>query len=103
MAKKTKGSMVGMVGGILIGAAILLFVTTLVLNNLKTAADPGNTSGNETTNPGSDDARAAWNATNATVDQIKTMLTVSAILLAVMGIVVVGSQIIGYIGGGFGA
>lgn len=87
MAKKSKGSLVGMVGGVLIGAAILLFVCTLVLNNLKTA----NASASD-----SDDF-------NTTIDQIMTMLTVSSILLAVMGIVIVGSQIIAYIGGGFGA
>ena len=92
---KSKGSMIGMVGGVLIGAAILLFVATLVLNNLKSAGDPGGTPG---------DARnASWAALNSTIDQIKTMLTVSSILLAVMGIVIVGSQIIAYIGGGFGA
>ena len=84
---KAKGSMVGLVGGVLIGAAILLFVCTLVLNNLKTA------------NASASDS----DAFNTTIDQIKTMLTVSSILLAVMGIVIVGSQIIAYIGGGFGA
>jgi len=83
---KSKGSLVGLVGGVLIGAAILLFVTTLIMNQLKNA-NAANT-GNETF--------------NTTIDNIKTMMTVSAILLAVMGIVIVGSQIIAYIGGGFG-
>lgn len=87
--------MIGVVGGVLIGAAILLFVCTLVLNSLKDSADPGD--------GGSTNAsREAWNNTNDTIEQIKTMLTVSCILLSVMGIVVVGSGIIGYIGGGFG-
>ena len=87
MAKKaSRGSVIGLVGGVLIGAAILLFVVTLVLNNLKDAN--AKNEGNETF--------------NTSVDTIQTMMTVSAILLAVMGIVIVGSQIIGYIGGGFG-
>jgi len=86
MAKGSKGSIIGLVGGVLIGAAILLFVVTLVLNNLKDANAANE--GNETF--------------NTSVDTIQTMMTVSAILLAVMGIVIVGSQIIGYIGGGFG-
>ena len=87
MAKKSGGgSIIGLVGGVLIGAAILLFVVTLVLNNLKYANKD---------NDNSDDF-------NTTVDTIQTMMTVPAILLSVMGIVIVGSQIIGYIGGGFG-
>jgi len=86
MAKGSKGSIIGLVGGVLIGAAILLFVVTLVLNNLKDA------------NAANDDS----DTFNNTVDTIQTMMTVSAILLSVMGIVIVGSQIIGYIGGGFG-
>ena len=86
MAKKSQGSLVGLVGGVLIGAAILLFVVTLVLNNLKDA----------------NASAADSDSFNTTVDTIQTMMTVSAILLAVMGIVIVGSQIIAYIGGGFG-
>lgn len=96
---KSKGSMIGLVGGVLIGAAILLFVATLVLNNLKSAGDPGIPA----TGANDDANNASWEELNSTVDQIKTMLTVSSILMAVMGIVVVGSQIIAYIGGGFGA
>ena len=83
MAKGTKGTMVGAIGGIMIGAAILLFVVTLVLNNLKTAnAD-----------------QADSDTFNATVGQIQTMLNVVVILLAVSGIVLVGSQIIALVGG----
>ena len=100
--KKGKGSIIGAVGSILIGAAILLFVATIVLNSLKTAADPGNTSGNETANPGSNAARAEWNDTNDTVDQLKTFLTISSILLGVLGITMIGAAIIAYIGGAFG-
>ena len=88
MAKKTgqRQGLIGAVGAVLIGAAILLFVCTLVLNNLKVA------------NASATDS----DAFNSTIDQVKTMLTVTTILLAVMGIVIVGSNIIGYIGGGFG-
>lgn len=88
MAKRIgqKQGLIGAVGAVLIGAAILLFVCTLILNQLKTA------------NASASDS----DAFNVTVDQIKTMLTVTSILLAVMGIVIVGSNIIGYIGGGFG-
>ena len=89
---KSRGSIIGMVGGVLVGAAILLFVVTLVLNNLKATAGDNDTAAD----------RASWNDTNDTIDSIQTMMTVSAILLAVMGIVIVGSQIIAYIGGGFG-
>ena len=83
---KTKTSIIGAIGGIMIGAAVILFVCTLVLNNLKDANAPneGNASFNDT------------------VAQIQTMLTVSAILLAVMGIVLVGTSIINLIGGGIG-
>ena len=71
----------------------------MVLNNLKAAGDPGIPA----TGANDDANNASWASLNTTVDQIKTMLTVSSILMAVMGIVVVGSQIIAYIGGGFGA
>ena len=96
MAKGTKGTMVGAIGGVMIGAAVLLFVITIVLNNLKDAGDPGGA--------GTTAARAArntsWAAFNATVNQVSTMLTVVVILLAVSGIVIVGTQIIALVGGG---
>ena len=88
MAKKStgKGSLIGAVGSILIGAAILLFVATIVLNSLKTAnADASD----------SDDL-------NSTVDQLKTFLTISSILLGVLGVTMIGAAIISYIGGAFG-
>ena len=95
MAKtsKSKGSLIGSVGAILIGAAILLFVATIVLNSLKDAGDPG----------GTGDARnESWEDLNDTVDQLKTFLTISSILLGVLGITMIGAAIIGYIGGAFG-
>ena len=84
MAKsKAKGTMIGAIGGVMIGAAILLFVVTLVLNNLKLAnADQDNS-----------------DTFNDTVDQIQTMLNVVVILLAVSGIVLIGTQIIALVGG----
>ncbi len=83
---KMKGSLIGAVGSILIGAAILLFVATIVLNSLKDAnAD----------NTDSDDL-------NDTVDQLKNFLTISSVLLGVLGITMIGAAIISYIGGAFG-
>ena len=88
MAKgsKAKGSIIGGVGALLVGAAILLFVVTIVLNALKDA----NASASD-----SDDL-------NDTVDQLKTFLTIATILLGVLGITMIGAAIIGYIGGAFG-
>ncbi len=85
--KRSKGSLIGAVGSILIGAAILMFVVTIVLNSLKDAnADQTD----------SDDL-------NDTVDQLKTFLTIATILFGVLGITMIGAAIISYIGGAFGA
>ena len=89
---KSKGSLIGAVGSILIGAAILLFVATIVLNSLKDAGGSSDTA----------DERADWNDTNDTVDQLLNFLTISSILLGVLGITMIGAAIIGYIGGAFG-
>jgi len=86
MAKMGRGSLIGAVGSILIGAAILLFVATIVLNSLKDANAQASDS---------DDL-------NDTVDQLKTFLTISSILLGVLGITMIGAAIISYIGGAFG-
>jgi hypothetical protein len=87
MAKRSRGqSIIGSVGAVMIGAAVLLFATTLILNNLKSAYASN-----------SDSATF-----NATVAQIQTILTACVILLAVLGIVLVGAAIIGTIGGAFG-
>jgi len=83
---KSKGTIIGAIGATMIGAAILLFVTTMILNNLKTA------------NATQDDS----DTFNTTVSTIQTILTVCVILLAVMGIVLIGSQMIAIIGGGWG-
>jgi hypothetical protein len=88
-----KQSIIGAVGGVLIGAAILLFTATMVLNAIKTSSRPAtwNAAG-----------RADWNTTNTTVDQLKTFLTVCTILLGILGIVLIGATIISAISGGFG-
>jgi len=86
MAKKSRGSIIGAVGSVLIGAAILLFVAIQVLTSLKNAG-----------------AQSADTLTiNATVDSLITFLTITVILLGVLGITMVGSTIISYISAGFG-
>ena len=108
MAKKTMGkkSIIAAVGGIMIGAAILLFTTVLVLNALKDASRPGFTDISATDTAAHNATavanRALWNSTNATLNQLQTFLTICSILLGILGIVLIGSTIIGSIGGGFG-
>ena len=103
MAKRTSGkqSVIGAVGGVLIGAAILLFVTIMVLNALKSSAQSPFTHGATYTTV-QRQALDDWNATNATINQLKTFMTVCAVLLGILGIVLIGATIIGAIGGGFG-
>jgi hypothetical protein len=83
-----KQSIIGAVGGVLIGAAILLFVCTMILNSLKNSS---------TGMPAADRT-----ALNTTIDQLKTFLTVCTILLGILGIVLIGATIIAAISGGFG-
>ncbi|HUT00424.1 MAG TPA: hypothetical protein VMY59_08920 [Candidatus Thermoplasmatota archaeon] len=111
MAKRQTGnkSIIAAVGGVLIGSAILLFVVTMVMNSLKSVPPPGNYH-----KFGSDGAPhvaynasamvvlADWNATNNTIAQLQMFMTICAILLGILGIVLIGSTIIGAIGGGFG-
>jgi len=97
----SKRSIIGAVGGILIGAGILLFTCTMVLNALKTSYHDHNGHGT-TWGTWNATVRADWNATNASIDQLKTFLTVCAVLLGILGIVLIGASIIGAIGGGFG-
>ena len=99
-AKKGKGSLIGGVGAILIGAAILLFVATIVLNSLKDAGEPSgmDSSDSDVVNA----SEAEWEDLNGTVDQLKTFLTISSILMGVLGITMIGAAIISYIGGAFG-
>jgi hypothetical protein len=89
MAKLTKkGSLIGSVGGILVGAAMLLFIVTIILNALKE-------------NGGTTDDTTAWDALNATVDTLSSFLTIGVVLLGVLGITMIGATIIGYISGAF--
>jgi hypothetical protein len=92
MPKGAGGSILGAVGGVLIGAAIVFFVGTIVLNNLKAI----NVYGSGAT------AITNWAAANVTINQIITFLSVATILLSVLGIVMVGAMIIRYISGSFG-
>ena len=89
MAKKvaSKRSLIGAVGSTLIGAAILFFIMTIILGQLKTI-DYGQ-------------SNEDWNSTNDTVDTLLVFATISTILLGVMGITMVGASIIGYITGAF--
>jgi len=95
MAKsKSKSSLIGAVGGTLVGSAILFFIITIILNQLKDAARP--TAGTLTA-----DQRAQWNATNASIETLLTFTTICTILLGVLGVTMVGASIIGYITGAF--
>ena len=101
MTKLTKkGSLIGSVGGILVGAAMLLFIVTIILNALK---DNGGTAAAHglDNSTAAQDARADWNGTNATVDTLSNFLTIGVVLLGVLGITMIGATIIGYISGAF--
>lgn len=105
MAKKSMGrqSIIGAVGGVLIGAAILLFTVTMVLNALKSSAYPAGSHGTGAAKIAwNASGRIDWNNTNSSIEQLKTFMTVCAILLGILGIVLIGATIIGAIGGGFG-
>ena len=96
---KSKSSLIGAVGGTLVGSAILFFIITIILNQLKTAAQPtGTVTGNSTE---AINNRADWNATNASIDTLLTFTTICTILLGVLGVTMVGASIIGYITGAF--
>ena len=104
MAQITKkGSLIGSVGGILVGAAMLLFIVTIILNALKDNAGTAAASINEGAEANTTGrlARARWNSTNATVDTLNNFLTIGVVLLGVLGITMIGATIIGYISGAF--
>jgi len=96
MAKtqKQKSSLIGAVGGTLVGAAILMFIITIILNQLKDAARPS--SGTLTA-----DQQEQWNNTNSSIDTLLTFTTICTILLGVLGVTMVGASIIAYITGAF--
>ena len=103
MAKITKkGSLIGSVGGILVGAAMLLFIVTIILNALKDNAGTAAASDNyDESVAASVTARSNWNDTNDTVDTLSNFLTIGVVLLGVLGITMIGATIIGYISGAF--
>jgi len=95
MAKqKSKSSLIGAVGGVLVGAAILFFIVTIILNQLKDAARPAH-------GALSADQQAQWNNTNDSIDTLLTFTTICTILMGVLGVTMVGASIIGYITGAF--
>ena len=92
MAKMSKkGSLIGSVGGILVGAAMLLFIVTIILNALRDNGGSGAT----------DEAATRWTELNATVETLTNFLTIGVVLFGVLGITMVGATIIGYISGAF--
>ena len=99
-------SIIALVGGVLIGAAVLLFVFVMMVNSLKTVNSFGPIDRlpaySAATNASHMVNRAEWNQSNASMEQLKTFLTICTILLGILGIVFIGSSIIGSIGGGFG-
>jgi hypothetical protein len=95
-----KGSLIGSVGGILVGAAMLLFIVTIILGALKANGGSTDAVGSAPSEPGLT-ARASWNTTNATVDTLSSFLTIGVVLLGVLGITMIGATIIGYISGAF--
>jgi hypothetical protein len=105
MKAKGKASLIGAVGGVFIGAALLLFITTIILSALKSQ----NVYGDVTSSPTKTTAqnatiaanRASWTATNTTIGTLMSFMTIGVILFGVLGITMVGAAIIGYITGAF--
>jgi nitrate reductase NapE component len=88
MAKGTKASLIGSVGGVFIGAALLLFIATIILGSLK----------NNQAGIGTVADRAS---VNTTITTLMSFLTIGVVLFGVLGITMVGAAIIGYITGAF--
>jgi len=82
MAKASRGSMIGVIASILIGAAIIVFVVNMLFDTLISTST-------------SDE-------TNATIAQIRPIASAAVIMTAILAIVVVAAQMMGYIGGAFG-
>jgi len=87
-AGASKASLIGSVGGIFIGAALLLFIATIILGSLKS-----NQAGIGTS---TDRANV-----NETITTLMSFLTIGVVLFGVLGITMVGAAIIGYITGAF--
>ena len=84
MARKTanRGSLIGTVASIIIGAAIIAFVVNMLFDVMLDTST-------------SDD-------TNETIEQIRPIATAAIIMVAILAIVVVAAQMMGFIGGAFG-
>jgi nitrate reductase NapE component len=98
MAKGNKSSLIGSVGGVFIGAALLLFIATIILGSLKSQNAYGSVAPNTAAGIAN---RATWNSTNTTITTLMSFLTIGVILFGVLGITMVGAAIIGYITGAF--
>jgi len=82
MAKASRGSLIGTVASIVIGAAIITFVVNYLFDVLV--------------------AVSTSNETNETIAQVRPIATAAIIMVAILAIVVVAAQMMGYIGGAFG-
>ena len=79
MAKQKQRGLIGAVAGILIGAAVIVFVVNILLDTLLDSST-------------SDD-------TNETIAAIRPIVNAAIILVAVLAIVIVAGQMMGALGG----
>ena len=82
MAKAARGSLIGTIASIVIGAAIITFVVNYLFDTLV--------------------AVSTSDETNETIEQVRPIATAAIIMVAILAIVVVAAQMMGYIGGAFG-
>jgi hypothetical protein len=82
MVRAQRGSMIGVIASILIGAAIIVFVVNMLFDTLESTSS-------------SDE-------TNDTIAAIRPIASAAVIMTAILAIVVVAAQMMGYIGGAFG-
>ena len=89
MAKMTtkKQSLVGAVGALFIGAALVLYIVSIFFQALR---DSGAVTGDIGTQ------------TNESIDSLLSMLNVGIILFGILGITMIGGSILSYITGVFG-
>jgi uncharacterized membrane protein len=82
MVKAQRGSMIGVIASILIGAAIIVYVVNMLFDTLESTS--------------------ASEATNETIAKIRPIASAAVVMTAILSIVVVAAQMMGYIGGAFG-
>jgi hypothetical protein len=78
-----RGSLIGTVASIIIGAAIIAFVVNMLFDVMLSTSTS--------------------NDTNDTIDAIRPIATAAIIMVAILAIVVVAAQMMGFIGGAFGS